>query len=285
MPVVCSELQNLMAKADLIVGNSEAPIRYEAVTNTSLSIKLGVNYTYFVSLLEQLGINHQKLILNLANNHAYDFQEAGLNTTIQILNDLGIKSFGYFKNGDELEGLHITLGTLKLLFIGWTQWMNCPLHNTLTHLNKFSQAINILQKFGNAESSLKICFPHWGYEFEHFPRLEQIDKAKKLVDLGANLIIGHHSHVIQPVQKINDSFCFYNLGNFIFDMYAWPTKIIAVLELIAGNTEIKETKISSYKLHFFLEVHKKNEVLLMPLNYRNEQQDKYTRRLKSIVPI
>jgi poly-gamma-glutamate synthesis protein (capsule biosynthesis protein) len=285
MPVVCSELKMLMSKADLIVGNCESPIRYESVVNTWSSIKLGINQNYLINLLEELGISHQKLILNIANNHAYDFLEEGINTTIEILNGLEIKSFGYFKNEEEMDGIHIELGCIKLLLIGWTDWINCPLNNTLTHLYKFPHAIDILQKYDNNNSTLKICFPHWGYEFEHFPRLEQIDRARKLTALGANLIIGHHSHVIQPVENINGNLCFYNLGNFTFDMYAWPTRIIPVLELMVGNTEIKETKISSYRLHFFLKVYEKNKALIIPLNYFNAQYGyKYKKRLNRIVP-
>lgn len=60
---------------------------------------------------------------------------------------------------------------------------------------------------------------HWGLEYEAPPHPHQIETAHRLIDNGVDLIIGHHPHVIQGIEKYRGKYIFYSLGNFLFDQY------------------------------------------------------------------
>lgn len=65
---------------------------------------------------------------------------------------------------------------------------------------------------------------HWGNEYIHYPSISQIKLAHKIIDAGIDIIIGHHPHVIQPVERYKNGVIFYSLGNFLFDML-WSKKV------------------------------------------------------------
>ena len=69
------------------------------------------------------------------------------------------------------------------------------------------------------KSDMQIVYIHWGDEYEPVHNLEQEQLAKRLIDLGADAIIGHHPHVIQDIGLYKGAPIFYSLGNFIFDQY------------------------------------------------------------------
>jgi len=87
---------------------------------------------------------------------------------------------------------------------------------------------------------------HWGIELSEYPSPEQVEMAHRLVDAGAEVIIGHHPHVLQGIERYKRGLIFYSLGNFIFDNYAgkvvykrmWEKRkqgIVAVIHLEKEN--------------------------------------------------
>ena len=68
-----------------------------------------------------------------------------------------------------------------------------------------------------ADADLVIVCPHWGVEYAVKPSREQVDLAHQMIDAGADIIVGSHPHVVQPVEKYHDRWIAYSLGNFIFD--------------------------------------------------------------------
>ncbi|KKU15929.1 MAG: Poly-gamma-glutamate synthetase complex A, partial [Candidatus Giovannonibacteria bacterium GW2011_GWB1_45_9b] len=84
---------------------------------------------------------------------------------------------------------------------------------------------------------------HFGEEYKKEPSLRQIKLAKIAIDAGADLVIGHHPHVTQPVEKYVDSYIAYSLGNFVFDQnFSEETMTGLLLEV-----EIRDKKILSVK--------------------------------------
>ena len=65
---------------------------------------------------------------------------------------------------------------------------------------------------------------HWGFEYDTKPSSRQREIAHKLVDSGADVVIGHHPHVVQPIEIYKGKAIFYSLGNFIFDQNTKETK-------------------------------------------------------------
>jgi poly-gamma-glutamate synthesis protein (capsule biosynthesis protein) len=81
------------------------------------------------------------------------------------------------------------------------------------------EAIQRLIETASKESDMQIAFVHWGTEYEPLHSAFQEDLAKILIDAGAEVVIGHHPHVVQDIALYKGKPIFYSLGNFIFDQY------------------------------------------------------------------
>jgi poly-gamma-glutamate synthesis protein (capsule biosynthesis protein) len=70
-----------------------------------------------------------------------------------------------------------------------------------------------------SESDLQVAYVHWGEEYTSIPSLAQRNFAKVLAELGVDIVVGHHPHVVQSIEMVENTLVFYSLGNFIFDQY------------------------------------------------------------------
>ena len=84
----------------------------------------------------------------------------------------------------------------------------------------------------------KVAYIHWGVEFVNYPTVEQVKFAQWLIDLGYDLIIGMHPHVMQGYEVYKGKHIFYSLGNFVFNMAYLPTKYAAVVNVDVANGQV-----------------------------------------------
>lgn len=139
-------------------------------------------------------------LVNLANNHINDFYEVGISDTIDFLHSEGINTFG----GD-VPCFREKVSGFILAFCGF---------NEEEFTNKeMVEIINNQKK----DSNKIIVSMHWGYENISEVNESQAKLAHELIDHGADIIIGHHPHVIQPFEIYKNRPIIYSLGNFIFD--------------------------------------------------------------------
>ncbi len=141
--------------------------------------------------------------VNLANNHSNDCGVIGLNDTKQALDEANI-----FYIGEDLSPHVVQVGDLEIAIIG-TQELG-------RRVEDFEVEVAAIKEL-KAKYDQVIVHIHWGYELTSSPSDQQREVAKVMVDAGADTIIGHHPHVIQPVERYKNSLIFYSLGNFIFD--------------------------------------------------------------------
>ena len=160
------------------------------------------------------------VIVNLANNHIVDYgQEAYLNT-LKSLDKDNIKYFGsgnQYNNCNnplifEIEGKWIALFGYALNECNPVYFKNGLYGAASLDINKFIIDIDIVRK----KVDFIVVNIHWGEEEIAFPSYSNRLLAHQLIDVGVDLIIGHHPHVIQPVELYKDKYIFYSLGNFIF---------------------------------------------------------------------
>ena len=139
--------------------------------------------------------------VNLANNHTYDFLEEGFNDTKSALNEASIPYFGYneYKIMD-VKGIKIGLAGLS----GWNE--ETAKNNTLKAIEYFKEE----------NTDLIIMTYHWGNEYEYEQNSTQQNIARFAIDNGADLIIGHHPHILQGIEEYNGKYIVYSLGNFVF---------------------------------------------------------------------
>ena len=149
-------------------------------------------------------------LFNLANNHFGDQGEKGISETMANLDKLG---FDYFGCKDRQVGACsskiIEIKNKKIAFIGASMVYG------IFDLEKFKAQIIELKK----NNDLVIVELHWGVEYEHKFNKTQQEIAHELIDVGAEMIIGHHPHVVQGMEIYKNKAIFYSLGNFIFDQY------------------------------------------------------------------
>lgn len=137
---------------------------------------------------------------NLANNHSADYGDVSLTDTIKYLNEAGISNFiGTNTSIREINGISVGLVGINAL--------------NEEEAEKLEKAIGSVKGLG---AQLVIVSMHWGEEKSNYPTNDQIQLAHKAVDLGADLVIGTHPHVLQGIEKYNGRYIAYSLGNFCF---------------------------------------------------------------------
>lgn len=139
---------------------------------------------------------------NLANNHSKDYGASSYDDTIANLKDAGITTFGYEE---------VAVFEVKGVKVGLT-----GIYELAEHLEKKQQVKENIAALKKAGAQLIIVNFHWGIEREYVPNSVQKELAHLAVDEGADLVIGHHPHVLQGVEKYKNKYIAYSLGNFCF---------------------------------------------------------------------
>lgn len=200
---------NVVGKADYIVGNLESPLveDSQAVGDTFYGNPL------FAEVLKDSGIN----IINIANNHILEHGVGGFDKTLDTIQERGLFVIGRQKDGAS-EILKICKDDTTICIAGFCDERVCSITNPgcYASLNE-GGVFSTFERMKALSPDIIIMVFHWGNEYIHFPSLEQRKLAYKLIDEGANLIVGHHPHVIQPYEHYKNGHIIYSLGNFCFD--------------------------------------------------------------------
>lgn len=147
-----------------------------------------------------------------ANNHAMDFFERGVEDTRAILDSIG------FKYGIEDQAQIVE--TPNGIRLGIYTAGNNAGTEVVPNKDKALAGVEQLKDMG---ADYIICMFHWGLEINYDPQQKQIDLAYALVDAGADLIYGSHSHCLQPVEEYKGALILYSLGNWCFGGNTAPT--------------------------------------------------------------
>lgn len=144
--------------------------------------------------------------VNLANNHTYDYGESAFSDTKTTMTENGILWFeGKNYSITEINGIKVGLiGSNALTYAGKTQFQKT------------------IEKVKEQEAKLIIVSFHWGEEGATEPNETQINLARTAIDSGADLVIGHHPHVLQGIEQYNGKYILYSLGNFCFGGHKNP---------------------------------------------------------------
>ncbi|MGL5648135.1 MAG: CapA family protein [Clostridium sp.] len=140
--------------------------------------------------------------VTLANNHIYDYGQKGFDDTVQTLEEAGVDYCG--------EGYRITkeIKGIKFVFLGYQAWSNDK-----ELKDKIKADIEDVKDEG---ASIVIPYFHWGIERDSKPYDVQVDLARYSIDMGADMVLGSHPHVIQSMEEYKGKMIVYSLGNFSF---------------------------------------------------------------------
>ncbi|MCM1319201.1 MAG: CapA family protein [Muribaculaceae bacterium] len=191
-----------------------------------------------------------------ANNHTLDRSDAGLRRTIQVLDSLKVDHTGTFANKQarsKLVPFIKDVNGIKIAFLNYTYGTNgleAKDGAEVALLDKQQIAAEIKAARDNG-AELVAVMPHWGVEYVLTENAWQRDMAQFMIDEGADLIIGGHPHVIQPMKVIHsdkhdkDVLVVYSLGNFISNMKTNDTRGGALVTVQVERPENGEARFKS----------------------------------------
>ena len=248
------QIKSYISNADIAVGNLETIF---AGGNKAYS-----GYPTFNSPpqlakdVQDLGID----VLTTSNNHSMDSGYNGLINTIDTLDDLGISHTGTFKSEEDKNKILIKdVNGVKIAFLSYTYGTN-----GIAIPKGKEYCINLIDKdlikkqleSAKAQNPDVICVSmHWGIEYKLQPNTEQTDLADYLFENGADIILGSHPHVLEPMEKRTvtlsdgtkkDGFVIYSLGNFISAQKDKYTKDSIILNLKITKHSQGNITIDSY---------------------------------------
>ncbi len=214
-----------LRKADIVFINLENPI-VTGCPRTSEGLKFCTD-PELVKGLTFAGVD----VVTLANNHSKNYGLEGLNESVTILNKNGILTTGL--------GNLVTkkIGGTIFGFLGFDFSSQEPNKSDYDLISEYKGRVDVL-----------IVGVHWGAEYKSEAPRRQKEWAKKFVESGADVVVGHGPHWVQGEEYINGKPVFYSLGNFVFDqMWSEETKQgLAVKLTFRGNKLVKEEKLPVY---------------------------------------
>ncbi|MDW2092043.1 CapA family protein [Vibrio sp. 1865] len=156
-------------------------------------------------------------LINLSNNHINDFGNKGVEQTIERISEIGFDSFGVGGIHDckhvSIHNTHVNIAythhsaDLSSPFLNATGKLLGPKPIDLEEIKKLKE---------DYSDKAIIVSVHWGIEDISIPCPEVVELARKIIDAGADIILGHHPHIIQPIEVYKGKYIFYSLGNFYF---------------------------------------------------------------------
>jgi poly-gamma-glutamate capsule biosynthesis protein CapA/YwtB (metallophosphatase superfamily) len=209
----------ILQKADLAVGNLELTLPGKP-PYTGYPLFKSPEALAFA--LRHAGFD----VLTTANNHSNDAGPSGLISTLDILDKYGFYHTGTFRDSSEFQAFYpliIYKNNFKLAFLNYTYDTNGLRTKppTLVNIIDEHQIFNDLQTAKKLQPDFIIVIMHWGNEYQTAENQQQQDLASKMASWGADLIIGAHPHVVQPVREIADPttnnfiWTAFSLGNFV----------------------------------------------------------------------
>lgn len=262
------EAAEFLSKFDIVVGNLETPLFDGGKPYGHKSAHIKADPAN-VELLKYLNIS----VVNLANNHIFDYGIEGYRSTLSILEKNGIEYFGI-----ENKQHFVTNGENKIAFSGFC----CYSTNALGYYDsKKGYGVNVLNGFdvektlvkNNNEGFFNIASFHWGQEHVNYPNYDHVLLARKLAKRVPYVLYGHHPHVLQGIEEYSGSLLAYSLGNFCFDdVYTAKSKeplikqnennnssMILVLS-VEDNVLIDYETIALYADNFDLRINRNPEI-------------------------
>jgi len=212
-----TDVQPLFDQADLVFGNLETPIAPSTgrpgqpfVFNAPQDLPFELKASGFQ-------------VLSTANNHAFDQGAKGALETLDRLTALGLTPLGSGRDRAQAEAPRIfERKGLRIAFLAYTDLFNTDLNGAENapwvgrlDLEPAVAAVRLAR----SQADIVVVSLHWGNEYEHLPRPRQRDVASRLIGAGADLLLGHHPHVLQPLEWIEAEgrrgAVIFSLGNFI----------------------------------------------------------------------
>ncbi len=192
---------------------------YECVATTA-DAKPMINKINLRGKMDFSGFSNLPMAVNLANNHILDYLDKGVQDTIKVLKDNQVNYFGAGTREDNYNNpCMLSIEGKQIALLGYNDITHSLEQESIVYQTarpdeaQIKRDIDLCKQQGAEQIIIHI---HWGREERFWNTKRQQDLGRLFIDLGASLVIGHHSHCIQPVECYKGRYIFYGLGNAYF---------------------------------------------------------------------
>ncbi|MBJ6801432.1 CapA family protein [Geomonas propionica] len=237
-------LAPLLRRADLAIANLECPLSRVTVARESYEQKAFRGSPVVAPIIRKGGV----ALLCVANNHVLQHGKAAFDETLDSLVQAGIQPVGNSAEGHAINPIFRNVANLNLGFIA-VSLVPDKRHNTreVTYDKpEVAQLADCVRTVAATVDHLIVSI-HWGTEGPAIPSSAEISLGRHLIESGASVILGHHSHVVRPVEPWGNGLIFYSLGNLLFDLEWSPQYSLGVVAEIRLGP--KGSRVS-WDLHF-----------------------------------
>ena len=206
-------VEDILKKTDIFFGNLEVPItdvKYPTLQKTFLLKTCPENLSF-------LSKANSAIVVNLANNHIIDYGLTGAIETIDHLRNNNVQYIGVGRSISQcLKEVIFKVNDRTIAFIGFYIGGDGLLSDSVCIAGTNRQLVLYRIAELKSQHDFVIVSFHWGIENVFYPSPEQQAFARECINEGASVIIGHHPHRFQGIEKYNGGLIFYSLGNFNF---------------------------------------------------------------------
>jgi poly-gamma-glutamate synthesis protein (capsule biosynthesis protein) len=225
------KMKRIFLGPDEIIFNLEGPVtnNNSVSQNTIPGEKNHTSFTFDFETTKNFLKNTKTKTVFLGNNHIWDFGQVGWDETRNFLAKNNINYFGDAKKINEPAIKKIS--GKKVAFVAFNQFLGNNSDVVLANISELKKTNDFV-----------VLYAHWGIEYARTENEKQKTLAHNFIDAGADLVIGSHPHVVEPIEIYKNKAIFYSLGNFIFDQYFSPE----TMEGLAVGMSMQDDKLDFY---------------------------------------
>lgn len=247
-----SKVKDQLKDYDLLIANLEGPI-------SDKGEDIGGIYSFrfepkVIPILKEVGFD----VFSVANNHTFNWGKEAFADTLFRLTDENIKYIGGGLNIKEAyQEKVIEINGLKIAFLAFSEFgPKANIDQPGLAMISETEVKGSVSK-ARIKNDLVIVSYHFGEEYQNTPNNFQRQYAELAIDSGADLVVGHHPHVIQTLEQYKNTYIMYSLGNFIFDQYFSKETMqggLLEVEINSENKKIEKVKLKKVYLNKFYQI-------------------------------
>ncbi len=194
----------------------------------------------------------------LGNNHMFDFQRPGLVSTLKILDELELA----YSGGDHNDALarrpaFVAVGDVPYGFLSYVGWAGTFKPSQVAEIDKggaaLGDATSIARDLENIpKGTTSVVQLHSGIEYAAEPSLSEQTMLHNAVRAGGDIVIGHHPHVLQGLDIVDNRLIAYSLGNFLFDQYIYTTQMSMLLFVWMDGEQLHRAEVVPLHLNGYV---------------------------------
>jgi len=240
---VMKEIKRVLKPADVPFLNAESPFSNAGSPQTWKDVYFRGNPA-LVPAMARAGVD----VVTMANNHCLDYKAPALLDSIRRFNKVGIKVVGAGRNATEAWRFrYVTRNGVRIGFMGWTDVMPPGFAATAASAGAavgppWSSTARVRKaiRAASRKADVIVVAFHWGVEGTHYPIGQQIQEAHAAIDAGADLVMSHHPHWLQGIERYHGGMIMYSFGDLVF-----PPLSRAAAETVIMTSTVNERWITA----------------------------------------